>query len=61
MIKTETVTSVEGQDERPLHDDELDAVSGGIQDEENFIQDEEDFVMRDVTMLALASSIARVT
>jgi len=39
-----------GQGERALHDDELDAVSGGIRDEENFIGDEENFRTRVVTM-----------
>ena len=61
MIKSETATSVVGQDERLLYDDELDAVSGGIRDEENFIQDEENFIGLDVTVLIRASFITRAT
>ena len=54
MSKIETVASVVAQSERLLHHDELDAVNGGIQDEENF-------TIRDVTMLVLANFIARAT
>jgi len=48
MSKVDNATP--GQGERALHDDELDAVSGGIGDEENFIRDEVNFRTPVVTM-----------
>ena len=54
MSKMETVMSVVDQRERLLADDELDTVSGGIGDEENFIKDEVNFIKPVVTMPILA-------
>jgi hypothetical protein len=47
-----------GQGERALHDEELDAVSGGIRDEENFIKDAVNFRTPVVTMPILARFLA---
>ena len=58
MSKMETVMSVVDQRERLLADDELDTVSGGIRDEENFIGDEENFIKPVVTMPILARFLA---
>jgi hypothetical protein len=50
MSKIETVMALVDQDDCLLDDDALDAVSGGIGDEENFIKDEVNFGTRVVTM-----------
>jgi hypothetical protein len=53
MSKTEAVVSDAKRGVRLLDGSELDAVGGGIKDEENFIQDEEYFGKCDITATAL--------